>query len=145
MVVTHGSGPGEREKKGKEYEFLESSIDASASTASNLCMHLATPLWRLSATFCTDATLWLHVHLHSLLGHSMPALLSGTWGPLVYHNYWPTSLLSPRKKGTNIPGARSRLGDFAMLQAPVQRVGLLPVATYKSRSLSVFLVSALEM
>ena len=66
-------------------------------------------------------------------------------GPLVYHNYWPTSLLAPRKKGTDIPGARSRLGDFAMLQAPVQRVGLLPVATYKSRSLSVFLVSALEM
>ena len=79
MVVTHGSGPGEREKKGKEHEFLESSTDASASTASNLCMRLATPRWRLSATFRTDATLWLHVHLHSLLGHSMSPLLSGTW------------------------------------------------------------------
>jgi hypothetical protein len=101
-------------------------------------MRLATPLWRLSETFCTDAPLWLHVHLHSLLCHSMPALLSGTWGPLVSYNYWPSSLLSSRKKGTNIPSARSRLRDFAMLQAPVQRVGLLPVATYESRSLSVF-------
>ena len=100
-----------------------------------VCLSLC---YRNSATFFTDATFWLHVHLHSLLGHSMSALLSGTWGPLVYHNYCPTSLLSPRKKGTNIPGAHRILRVFAVLQAPVQRVGLLPVTTSKSRSLSVF-------